>query len=523
MSIDINWAYGFSKDVKNGVQSLCMKDRNAILLLSSHNGVIYDFEHRKQTLLQGHCNMISCCVVDKSKRWIVTADVGKDAIIIVWDSLTYLPVKTYNSPHLNGIAALDISDDGAYIATLSAMSNEHVTDQELCIWSWSSDDEVPIQRMQISGGNVFHEVRFNPSNASQLVTTSDSTVFYWDWSSFALESYRGKVTKTDIGFYGGEFTTSIFLPESDVSLTATSQGYLIVWENKKDTSTKAAIPGHTAPVNMVKTAVKVVRLLECGVNIMEVTTNKYLVMGCQDGAVRFYDFYLRLEAWFEDLNAGPIASLSFALHDCPFPYGEAGQPGLRFWVPDFVVGTRKGFVVGVESSVFDEVRKENRRGTLLMQGLSDEVSAIACHPKQALVSFLCRSGTIQVWNYELKLLMNLREFANPAKDKDKDGAALLLDRPLTAGVQSGTAAATTLTGPALRNLRFARDLAYHPSGIFLAVGFSTGSVKLLSEETLQDVQSFSPSVDSIESLKFSASGNFLAATDEQNHVLLFRR
>eukprot|EP01040_Poterioochromonas_malhamensis_P026152 gene26152-32816_t len=78
MSIDINWAFGFSKDVKNGVHSLSVKDRNAILMLSSHNGVIYDFEHRKQTLLQGHCNMISCCAVDKTKRWIVTADLGKD-------------------------------------------------------------------------------------------------------------------------------------------------------------------------------------------------------------------------------------------------------------------------------------------------------------------------------------------------------------------------------------------------------------------------------------------------------------
>lgn len=517
MSIDINWAFGFSKDVKNGVHSLSVKDRNAILMLSSHNGVIYDFEHRKQTLLQGHCNMISCCAVDKTKRWIVTADLGKDAIIIVWDSFTYLPVKTFPSPHVNGFVAIDFSDDGAYIATLSALSSESELDQELCIWSWSSDDELPIQRATVPAGNVFHEVRFSQSNATQLVTTSDQAVHYWDWSGFALESYRGKVSKTDIGFYSGEFTTSIFLPDSDISLTATSQGYIIVWENKKDPNAKP-VTNHQQKVSYVKTAVKVVRLLECGVNIMEVTTNKYLVLGCQDGAVRFYDFYLRLEAWFEDLNAGPVASLSFSVQDCPYPYGEAGQPGLRFWVPEFTVGTRKGFVVGVDSATFDEVRKENRRGTLLMQGLSDAVAAISCHPSQAKVALLSRSGAIQVWNYEMKLLMNIREFANPSKDKEKDTATLLMERPLTA-----SALQPPSNSVSLKSSRFARDIAYHPGGLLLAVGFSTGSIKLLAEETLQDMQSFSPSVDSIEMLRFSASGQFLAATDENHHVLLFRR
>jgi cilia- and flagella-associated protein 251 len=365
MSLDINWAYGFSKDLKNSAQSLCMKDRNAILLLSSHNAVVYDFEHRKQTLLQGHCHAITCCAVDKSKRWIVTADSGHDNILIVWDLQTFLPVKTYTTPHSYGICALDISNDGMYVASLSSnshSSNEHTVEQEISIWSWSAEDETAIQRTSVPHDYYFHEIRFNPTDLYKLVTTSDTHVHYWDWSGFALESYKGKVAKTDIGFYSGDFTTSIFLPDSEISLTATSQGYIIVWENKKDINAKTKINGKDNKFAFVKTAVKVVRLLECGVNVMEVTNNQYLVLGCQDGAIRFYDYYLRLEAWFEDLNAGPIISLSFAIQDCPYPYGEAGLPGLRFWVPDFIVGTKKGFVVGVESSIFDEVRKENRRG-----------------------------------------------------------------------------------------------------------------------------------------------------------------
>ena len=55
------------------------------------------------------------------------------------------------------------------------------------------------------------------------------------------------------------------------------------------------------------------------------------------------------------------------IHTCVL-VGEGGAPGLKFWTPDFLVGSADAFVVGVESALFEEVRKEDRRGTLLMQG-----------------------------------------------------------------------------------------------------------------------------------------------------------
>ena len=95
--------------------------------------------------------------------------------------------------------------------------------------------------------------------------------------------------------------------------------------------------------------------------------NKYLATACTDGAVRFYDYSLRLEAWFEDLAAGPVSSLSFADAECPVSDGSAGVPGLQFWVPEFIVGTADAFIVGVDSQVFEELRPEDRRGVLLVQ------------------------------------------------------------------------------------------------------------------------------------------------------------
>lgn len=125
----MNWAFGFSKDVVGGVHSLANKDRNAMFYVSSHSGVVYDYENRTQLILQGHCNLITCAVVSQDKRWIVTADAGEDAILVVWDALSGAPVKTIFSPHKNGTEALDLSADALYVTTLGVPDEVTLKDQ----------------------------------------------------------------------------------------------------------------------------------------------------------------------------------------------------------------------------------------------------------------------------------------------------------------------------------------------------------------------------------------------------------
>lgn len=496
LKLDIHWSFGFSKEKTGSVQSLCSKDRNCLFLLSANSGVLYDFEHRKQTILQGHCNVISSCAIDKTKRWIVTADAGPDSIIVVWDSLTQLPVKTYVSPHSNGFACVEFSDDGQYIASLSAKSDSYEEEQEIAIWAWTTlDDQATLRAVTNSKDNsTFHSVKFNPNDPHLLVATSSTSVSFWNWENFVLESYTGKVSKADLGAVSGDYVNTIFLPSTDTALTATTHGYVIVWEKKHDSH-------KNSKKSSMKTAVKAVRLLDCGINVITTSPNNYLVLGCSDGAVRFYDYFLRLEAWFEDLNAGAVESVSFSIQSCPYPYTEAGQPGLKFWVPDFIVGTKDAFAVGVESRLFDEVKKEERRGTLLMQGLSGPVVALACHPSQPLVAFLCKNGVLQLWNYEMKLLINIREFTNLKTPSDTD-------KPTTSG---------GVRPPS------ARDLTFYADGSFLAVSFSNGIIRLISTATLQDLQTFTNSLEGIGKVKFSASGNFLAAADDSHHVMIFKR
>ena len=118
----MQWVFGFSKDIIGGVQTLTKNGRNALFCVSAHSGIIYDYEYRTQTVLQGHCDYISCCAVSKDKRWIVTADASSDSILVVWDSLSGAPVKTLFTPHPNGVLSVDISDDALFLCTLSVPS-----------------------------------------------------------------------------------------------------------------------------------------------------------------------------------------------------------------------------------------------------------------------------------------------------------------------------------------------------------------------------------------------------------------
>ena len=52
----------------------------------------------------------------------MTADSGPDSMLVVWDSISGTPVKTFFNPHPNGVKTMDISPDAMYIATLSNSS-----------------------------------------------------------------------------------------------------------------------------------------------------------------------------------------------------------------------------------------------------------------------------------------------------------------------------------------------------------------------------------------------------------------
>ena len=112
--------HGFNKDIDQGVHFLTDDERTEIFYSAANTGVIYNYATKQQKLLQGHCNLITSILCSNDKNWIVTADAGDDSMLVVWDSRTGTPVRTFLKPHPGGIKIMDMSADKKYIATLGA-------------------------------------------------------------------------------------------------------------------------------------------------------------------------------------------------------------------------------------------------------------------------------------------------------------------------------------------------------------------------------------------------------------------
>ena len=155
-------------------------------------------------------------------------------------------------------------------------------------------------------------------------------------------------------------------------------------------------------------------------------------------------------------------------------------------LPSFVVGTRRATIVHVDPRIFVAIRPDDRKGTVLVQGFSDEIHGLAVHPTKPIVYLACDSGQVTAWNYETKALVRMREF-------DDHGA----------------------------------KLAFDPNGTCLVVGLANGSLRFVDPTTLQDLDTipvFKPTKEKITLLKFSDNGEYLAAADAvTNAVFLWKK
>ena len=239
---------GFNNKLSNGVHNLSDEERFALFYVSAHSGVIYDCSTRTQKLLQGHCNPITACAVGADKKWIATADAGPDSLMVVWDSRGHASKDVFN-PAVHGIAAVDISADGAFLATLSALSSgmkkkfrprRYLADIGCLGWT-SADQETALFGESFPVNDPQFSVRFNPQNPQELVSNGAKNVFFWNWlpgepgvaNSGGLQCYSPRVQKSKFGSGTvGAFTASVFLPDSPSGqvATGTSDGDVMVWE-----------------------------------------------------------------------------------------------------------------------------------------------------------------------------------------------------------------------------------------------------------------------------------------------------
>ncbi|XP_064391567.1 cilia- and flagella-associated protein 251-like [Halichondria panicea] len=451
--LSLCWSYGFNSSLP--VHNVSEGTRKMVFYVSSHVGVLLDISDNTQMLLQGHAHSIVATAVSGNKRWIVTADIGPNSTLIVWDSYTGVPVCTLFDGLGEGTTSVALSEDAKYLATLSAD-----TPQVVCVWDWSSGCEGPLctTSLSVDSGPQDHLV-FHPSDNQQLVSNSEDSVVFYTWAGDKMRATSTLVSDKDFNKSTGELTQSVFIPGTDRGITGTSEGCAVVWGPRPNQEGCGRRPE------------KLMKLLDCPVTVVT-TVNSFVVTGDVSGRIKFFDSSLKLLHWYDSSEQyGHLVSISFA-HQPPklsdnhqYP-GDATMSGGPFLVPDFST-----------SSSTATITHTTANGSLIQSVLdehADCVSALSTHP--SLPRLAVASTKLKLWDYTTRQVVAARHF--------KEGVEI-------------------------------QCITFDPSGDIIGVGFSDGGVVLLDALTLHSLQTdpWHYSRDCVSFITFSHDSTYLATAD----------
>jgi hypothetical protein len=416
-----------------------------------------------------------------------------------------------------------------------------------------SSPNIPGLPVELKSHRLLTCSSFLAGSKAPALTTMDATV-----QSFAtIINERGDVTMTGIMGNGKKpKPKEMMLPPTGsklVAATSTGDGSLILWRISTSISTTANEHGFksiaaAAAACVQKESFKVVKLtkpesLVAGpvvnsslstisgwtpesLNLVRTTpSGMHAVVGSEDGAVRIYDLNMRLVGHFENISAGPIASLSFvqlndsgkaqtqtgALNDSSRRHQDAGHIShLSDEVPDIVLSSKRSLVVALSMSSFDinATQTSGNSGDILLEGPDSRVTAMIAMIDRPVLALALSSGCIQLWDAESGALLLVRELERSADQRNDP-----------------------LTGAPRPKLYDPTCLASDPRGRYIAVGTSDGYILILDPNDLSDVQAVltpphwprnKTSDGAVTRIAFSADGYHLASSDEGRHVSLYR-
>ncbi|NXJ95248.1 CF251 protein, partial [Corythaixoides concolor] len=475
----LSWVLGYNSSL--AVHSLMDGENRVLLYVSSHTVVIHDILGNRQYHLQGHRNGISCLCVSEDRRWVATGDRGPDALVIVWDSFSGIPVRTIFESHLEeGVSAIAVSQDAKYLATISAG-----TVQRVCVWKWTLPTEKPVCSTELSPEFGYQDyVIFNPQNPHEFVSNSKTQVIFYLWVKPRTNTQHHRSLLQTFNSVVGHFSQSIFHFNNSQALTGTSAGKLVVWDATGPHSPSKDLRAKLHSM----TATKVVPMQKDSLTVL-VVFESCIVTGDVKGQVKFYDGQLQLLTCYSHSKVGPIRSISFS--KTPPDPPSASPACSTFCIATslihqilFSLTLNRNFILSTSDATVLHVATDRTNFEKVMEEAKKAVNAITCHPRQALVAVGSHCGLLKVWDYLQTTYIVSRIFTQ-------------------AGIQC---------------------LSYDPKGYFLAAGFTDGSVYILDAISLQSsCNEFKFSHGPVTHISFSHDSEYLATADEKYSVTVYKR
>ena len=218
------------------------------------------------------------------------------------------------------IVSIDISKNCNFIATLSnKVVDEKVFSQKVTIWEWKfKTEQIFIADYSDKDGEIYNLLRFNPNSTGadiEILVNGPRNILFWNINPTdpsACRPYfplKAKGDKKEGGPSNAnalnskqkivEYTQSTFLNKATMAVTATTAGYVIVWD----------ICEALCKDNEVKTDRRKIKTVQLLNNKKETSDkdiinfllnyNDYIVIGSGDGAIKFYDYKFIIVRWFE--------------------------------------------------------------------------------------------------------------------------------------------------------------------------------------------------------------------------------
>jgi WD40 repeat protein len=115
-------------------------------------------------------------------------------------------------------------------------------------------------------------------------------------------------------------------------------------------------------------------------------------------------------AWFDELNFTTIKSISFskkkaapakAAKSIGFDAGD-GKEEDAFSCADFLVADENALICSLQSSLFEEIKPNQKKGHTLMHGIASGICGIAVHPKETILAVAGAEGFVLLWDYRKK-------------------------------------------------------------------------------------------------------------------------
>ncbi|XP_030011251.1 echinoderm microtubule-associated protein-like 4 isoform X2 [Sphaeramia orbicularis] len=443
--LKLEWVYGYrGRDCRANVYLL---PTGEIVYFIASVVVLFNYEERTQRHYLGHTDCVKCLAIHPDKIRIATgqiAGVDKDGRALqphvrIWDSVSLSTLQVIGlGTFERGVGSLAFSkaDSGHHLSVIDDC-NDHM----LTVWDWQKKSKIA----EIKTTNeVVLDVEFHPTDPNTIVTCGKSHIFFWTWTGTSLARKQGIFGK----YEKPKFVQCLaFLSTGDI-LTGDSGGVLLVW-----TRDSAEPPTGKGP-----RAFRINRQVKghegsvfC---LCEMRSGTLLTGGGKDRKIVLWDHDLRPDRDIEVPDQyGAIRAVSEGKGD------------------EFLVGTSRNFIL--RGTFNDGFMVE-------VQGHTDELWGLACHPSRQMFLTCAQDRLVCLWNsddHSLQWSRTLEEHGHCAD--------------------------------------------FHPSGAVVTIGTHSGKWYVLDAESTDLVAIHTDGNEQLSVMRFSVDGGLLAVGSHDNFIYLY--